>query len=74
MKITHTGIMPLTIEVAAFRAQNYWIRWKSSSDGDDVKKRFFLTMVIALAFAALAACGTTPKRRRSRPSSPTVVR
>ena len=49
--------MPLPIEVAEFRAQTYWNRWKSSSKEADVKKRFFLAAVIVLAFAASAACG-----------------
>ena len=49
--------MTLTIEVAAFRTQTYWNRRKSSSKGADVKKIFFLAMVIALALAALVACG-----------------
>ena len=47
----------ILIELAAFRAQTYWNRWKSSSKEADVKKRFFLAVVIVLAFAASVACG-----------------
>ena len=59
----------MTIEVAAFRAQTYWNRWKSSLKGADVTKRFFLATVIVLAFAALAACGDDSET----PEQPSVV-
>ena len=52
-----TPLRCILIELAAFRAQTYWNRWKSSSKEADVKKRFFLAVVIVLAFAASVACG-----------------